>query len=213
MDGSADGCRLDLVDEIYLEDFGVLDRVPSLRAAKAGVASIRLGISFVHSTDSSFYSKAVDRLLEATLHLCSVELEGGYIYRPNEETADELRAEVRRLRDHLEQLAALFAARRLPLRRLHFSAVFCFDQQAAKEAELPELLSELFGFPKDAPLKRDILDFLYVTKAGVVASVRLSPTVHFLREFVPFGRSRFHDRPDSLKRILCFDHDENKVTS
>ncbi|KAI6227680.1 hypothetical protein M3Y99_01230000 [Aphelenchoides fujianensis] len=213
MDGLADGGRLDLVDEIYLEDFGLLNRVPGFRTTQSEVSSLRLGISFVHSTDSSFYSKAVDRLLEATPHLCSLELEGGYIYRPEKETADELRAEVRRLRDHLEQLAALFAARRLPLRRLHFSAVFCFDQQTAKEAELPDSLSELFGFTKDAPLKRDILDFLYVTKAGLVVSARLSPAVHFLREFVPFGRSRFHDRPDSLKRILCFDHNENKVTS
>ncbi|KAI6193691.1 hypothetical protein M3Y96_01045700 [Aphelenchoides besseyi] len=193
---------LDFVDKIYLEDFGLSD----LLVLPSEVENLRLSVSFVHdNSDLSLYSKAVNRLMEITPNLRSVELEGGYIYRPAVETREVLALELGRFRDHLEHLSAIFATKEVPIKSMRFSGIYTFEEKTIEKAKAASLLKTIFGFSSNQlDVQRDVLDFNYSTAHEHNFAVRLLIGVHFLKEMVPIDRSRFYDNPNSLNRLFAF---------
>ncbi|KAI6196300.1 hypothetical protein M3Y94_01092700 [Aphelenchoides besseyi] len=191
----------DFVDKIYLEDFGLSD----LLVLPSEVTNLRLSVSFVlNCPDSSLYSKAINRLMEMTPNLQSVEFEGGYIYRPAVETREELALELSRFRDHLEHLSAIFAAKGVPIKNLRFSGIYTFEEKTIERAKAASLLKTIFGFSSNQlDVQRDVLDFNYSTAHNHNFAVRLLLGIHFLREMVPIDRSRFYDNPNSLNRLFA----------
>jgi len=204
-----DSCSsLDAIDQLYLEDFASTSSTfcPTLEP-RPNLQSLRLSLSFEDKTEEA-YRFALKRLMHLAPNLQRLSFNGGYVFRPEEESAQAVLDELRRLRSHLDMLSSVLVNERVPVLRLHFSAIFAFDENTIRSADVPEMLRKIFNFCDDIDercvLKRGILDFIY-TSNGVPLTVRLLFNVSILKNFLTAKRSRFADGSSAnLSRFFKF---------
>jgi len=209
-----DSPSLDIVDQLYLEDFASTGKFDSKLIPRRNIKTLRLSITFENTDVSAkgqleqLYVQSINNLKQLTPNLQSISFDGGYIYRPDEETVQAVLSELKLLRSHLEMLSSLFISQGLPVLRLHFSAIFAFDEKTIYEANVPDMLKNVFDFCDDIDgkfVQRGILNFIYITTNGLPFTIRLLLNVPILKNFVPFTRTRFCDgSSESLSRFFKF---------
>ncbi|KAI6184970.1 hypothetical protein M3Y97_00654000 [Aphelenchoides bicaudatus] len=207
-------CSLDLTDQFYLEDLCASTSASTFYSTltpRMNLEKLRLSLSFecpeADESAEDFYKRGVLRLKELAPNLQKLNFEGGYVYRSPEENTQAVADELQRLRCHLDMLSSIFIANKLPVLRLHFSAIFTFEERTIRSSNVPDLLKETFDFcdhiVDERLLQRGLIDFIYITN-GLPFTIRLLTNVFILRDFVPLERNRFCD--GTSEGILRFFH-------
>lgn len=79
---------LDVVDQLYLEDFASTSSYCQNIEPKHNLQTLRLSISFEDSKNNEeFYTQSLKQLRQLAPNLQRLSFSGGYIYNPDEEVS------------------------------------------------------------------------------------------------------------------------------
>ncbi|KAI6240203.1 hypothetical protein M3Y99_00477300 [Aphelenchoides fujianensis] len=157
------------------------------------IDELLVGVSFANETggnSQAFYSTAFTNLKRITPALETLNVDGGYVLKPAFGTADELRAEVEYLREHMSSLLRVAHEHRVEVPRLIVGVGWLFEPKIADEVNLRTLLARTFGGvpTKDPVLYEYVLSFaiegVRCELAVTISSPQDTPTI-------PKGRTNF----------------------
>ncbi|KAI6223814.1 hypothetical protein M3Y99_01422200 [Aphelenchoides fujianensis] len=132
---------------VWLEDFAAIAR-PQPQPA---VRSLDFSVSLAGGLDGdlgqlhAFYGRCARNLRRAAPRLRWIGWNGGYVFNPENGTAQELEDELRLLHAHLAFLSATAARFGWELGAFDFHAVLVAEPAVVRAAHLAPLLRELFG--------------------------------------------------------------------
>ncbi|KAI6223826.1 hypothetical protein M3Y99_01423400 [Aphelenchoides fujianensis] len=181
------------VGGVWLEDFAAIAR-PQPQPA---VRSLDFSVSLAGGLDGdlgqlhAFYGRCARNLRRAAPRLRWIGWNGGYVFNPENGTAQELEDELRLLHAHLAFLSATAARFGWELGAFDFHAVLVAEPAVVRAAHLAPLLRELFGRAPTAAEQRAQAATFSARLAAADVRVHLSFTNAALFRDSPHRRSPF----------------------
>ncbi|KAI6240231.1 hypothetical protein M3Y99_00480700 [Aphelenchoides fujianensis] len=205
-----DRAFLSKVGEVFLEDYFHMDAVEPQFVLRRLQLSATV-VNWTHDAALDFYyTKCAKDLRKAAPNLQTVDLYGGYVLNPANQSELSLAKEFAVINRTVGAIVrSLTVSQRLNVEECSFDAIIAIDRNTAEAAEYSRHLAKVFDFHADR-LSAYHLHFtipLHFDFAATVCALRLRFDDAFRRRFTS-GRSRFvATRPavEHVDRTAAFD--------
>jgi hypothetical protein len=115
--------------DLCLDDFARKKDVIPAPMLEELLLCIRAPSKFPRKWLDWYYSLAVENLLKAAPNLKALELNGGYVFNPKEDTVEELKKEIGYLDAYLRAVAKAIQGRKVHLRTNVFNVAVVFGEE------------------------------------------------------------------------------------
>lgn len=144
--------RLNKAGELHLEEFyenKFADPLVKDTSPQESLKQLVLSVGFPqldNTTAEEFYKQAVQHLKEKAPKLKRVRLDGGYSYHPEKPQAEDIKNEVKFLKDNVGAILTAFNSAGVNVTSIRLKVYWLSTKKDAEDSGYPKLIKEAFGY-------------------------------------------------------------------